>query len=210
VAQTLSKAPTIKTLQAIPPALRRLPAGTLLWRVYDRGGAHPTTWDGFRTYGPTGSRFDHHPPPPRTHARLAILYASDAGATALVEVFQQTRTISRSRGAPALAAFALARSIDLLDLRGTWPTRAGGSMAIHSGSRARAREWSRAIHAAYPGVEGLLYASSMNAGKPAVALYERAQTALPALASLDLALNDPSLAAPIANVAAAFGYAVTP
>jgi hypothetical protein len=83
-------------------------------------------------------------------------------------------------------------------------------MAIHSGSRARAREWSRAIHAAYPGVEGLLYASSMNAGKPAVALYERAQTALPALASLDLALNDPSLAAPIANVAAAFGYAVTP
>ena len=72
-------------------------------------------------------------------------------------------------------------------------------MAINSGSRATARAWSRAIYAAYPNVEGLRYASSMNANQPAFALYERARSSLPTAAALDLPLAMPALAAPLAS-----------
>ena len=81
-------------------------------------------------------------------------------------------------------------------------------MAINSGSRATARAWSRAIYAVYPHVEGLRYASSMNANETAFALYERARSSLPAAASLDLALATPALAAPLAEAAIRFGYAL--
>lgn len=81
-------------------------------------------------------------------------------------------------------------------------------MAINSGSRAMARAWSRAIYAAYPNMEGLRYASSMNANQPAFALYERARSALPAAAALDLPLATPALAAPLAAEAIRFGYAL--
>lgn len=81
-------------------------------------------------------------------------------------------------------------------------------MAIHSGSRAMARSWSRAIYAAYPKVEGLRYASSMNANQPAFALYERARSSLPAAPAIDLLLSTPGLAAPLAAAAIRFGYAL--
>jgi hypothetical protein len=41
-------------------AVRTLPAGTIFGRIYESGGAHPSRWD-FRRFGPTQSRFDHHP-----------------------------------------------------------------------------------------------------------------------------------------------------
>jgi len=79
-------------------------------------------------------------------------------------------------------------------------------MAIHSGKRSRAREWSRAIHAAYPQVAGIRYASSMNANRPAFALYERARPAIPAHPRLDLPLTDHGLAILLARAALRFGY----
>lgn len=81
-------------------------------------------------------------------------------------------------------------------------------MVINSGSRVKARAWSRAIYAAYPDVAGLRYASSMNANQPAFALYERARSAVPTTAVLDLPLNTPALAAPLAAAAVRFGYAL--
>jgi hypothetical protein len=81
-------------------------------------------------------------------------------------------------------------------------------MAINSGSRATARAWSRAIYAAYPHVEGLRYASSMNGNQPAFALYERARSALPPAATLDLPLATPALTAPLAAAAIRLGYAM--
>ncbi len=71
-----------------------------------------------------------------------------------------------------------------------------------------AKAWSRAIYAAYPHIEGLRYASSMNAHQPAFALYERARQALPAAAALDLPLATPALAAPLAAESIRFGYAL--
>lgn len=47
--------------------VRTLPAGTTFGRIYDAGGAHPSRWHEFRRFGPTGSRFDHHPEPSGVH-----------------------------------------------------------------------------------------------------------------------------------------------
>lgn len=208
MADRLTPAPPVATLRELAPAVRVLRAGTLLWRIYFRAGAHPSRWNGFRAFGPTNARFDHHPPPAKRHRTRAILYAAESGPTSLAEVFQQTRVIDRTANSPALAAFPLTREIPLLDLTGSWPTRAGASMAIHSGSRATGRSWSRAIYAAYREIEGILYASSMNANRPAFALYERARSAVPGTPALDLPLATPALTAPLAAAALEFGYAV--
>src|SRR5207245_2899479 len=94
----------------------------------------------------------------------------------------------------------------LLDLHSPWSTRAGASMAIASGRRDRARRWSQAIYAAYPAAQGLWYPSSMYAGHRCVALYERAESALPTRPSLHLALADPRLDVPLQHVAAETNY----
>jgi hypothetical protein len=208
VADRLTLPPPVAALRVIAPEIHVLPAGAVLWRIYLRAGPHPSRWNGFRSFGPTNARFDHHPPSAKRHRTRLILYASDSGLTSLAEVFQQTRVIDRFADSPALAAFRLTTDLQLPDLTGAWPTRAGASMAINSGSRARARAWSRAIYAAYPSIEGVRYASSMNANQPALALYERARSALPTAAMLDLPLATPALISPLAVAALRFGYAL--
>ena len=195
-----------RDLPSVRPEWHELPPGTLLWRIYARGGDHPGVWNGFRRYGPIGTaRFDHHLPPPHEQDR-AILYAALDIPTCLAEVFQDRRTINRARRVPWLVAFQTAALLRLLNLHSPWPTHAGASMAISSGRRDRARRWSRAIYAAYPTVQGLWYPSSMYAGQPCVALYERAQDAVPARPSLHLALADPRLDVPLLHIAADLSY----
>ena len=194
-------------LATLPAITKTLRTGTLLWRVYFHAGPHPTTWDAFRGFGPTGSRFDHQVPPPSVQTR-ALLYAAASGPTCLAEVFQDTRIIDRSRRSPWLVGFGLTRSVELLDLTGSWPTRAGASMAINTGPRSRARRWSQAIYAAYPNVQGLCYCSSMDANRAAMALYERATSAMPASPVFHRALADPLLAPAISRAALQFNYGV--
>ena len=180
-------------------------AGARTWRIYFAGGEHPVSWRDFRFYGPTSSRFDHHEPPARRQAR-GILYAAGSPVTCLAEVFQSTRVIDRVSNAPWLVGFDLVRDVAALDLTGTWPTRAGGSMAIGSGPRPRARRWSQAIYASYANVDGVLYASSMHANEPCVALYERAAGAIPAAPAFHRALSDPALLPRLDAAAATLGY----
>ena len=208
MADRLAPPPSAAALRGIAPEVHLLPAGVVLWRVYFRTGAHPGRWNGFRSFGPMGARFDHHPPPRRRNRTRAILYASDSGPTCLAEVFQDTRVIDRFADTPELVAFRITRDLQLLDLTGAWLTRAGASMAINSGSRALARRWSRAIYSAYPQVDGLRYASAMNANQPAFALYERARSLLPAAPATALRLTTPGLAAVLAAAATRFGYAL--
>jgi hypothetical protein len=197
--------PSGESLAAIPPEVKALPAGTVLWRVYFRGGRHPSFWSNFRSFGPTRSRFDHHLPPPRPQER-SILYAATEGPTALAEVFQDTRLIDRSARAPWLVGFALTRRLPLLDLTGEWPTRAGASMVLSSGARPRAQRWSRSIYAAYAEIAGLYYPSSMHANVPSVALYERAVAALAPAPVFHRPLLDPALLPVLRRVALAIGY----
>jgi hypothetical protein len=200
----LPEPPARLTLLAITTTL---PAGTTLWRIYSTGGVHPAGWNHFRFFGPTHARFDHHDPPPRVQAK-GILYAANAPTTCVAEVFQVTRIIDRISHGPWLAGFELQRDVALLDLTGLWPTQAGASMATSSGPRPRAQRWSRAIRAAYPHVEGVLYASSMHANRPASALYERAATALPAAPAFNRALADPALLPRLSAAAALLGYGI--
>jgi hypothetical protein len=197
--------PPSDELARVPPARKRLAAGTPLWRLYRRGGRHPTLWDRLREFGPSAARFDHHQPPPRVQER-AILYAAAHGPTALAEAFQDTRVIDRAARDPWLVGFRLAHPVTLLDLTGTWPTRAGASMAIATGPRPRARRWARAIYEAYPDLGGLYYPSSMHGNRPAVALTERTRPAIPPRPEFHRPLADPALLRMLEKVARDLGY----
>jgi hypothetical protein len=208
----LPEEPDRALLRKLGPDGRVLPRGSRIWRVYFQGGPHPTAWNAFRAFGPAGARFDHHEPPPRTQAR-AILYGAAGtrgGITCLAEVFQSTRTINRRRNEPWLVVFRLSRAVRVHDLMGVWPTRAGASMNINSGPHERARNWSRAIYELYPGIEGVCYGSAMHANEPALALYERALTALPPRPEGHWSLLDPRLRDRVLNAAARLGYVVWP
>jgi len=201
----LPKFPEPPDLHALAPEWTVLPAGHELWRIYPRGGRYLTRWDTFRAYGPTDARFDHHLQPPRVQARR-ILYGATSIVVSLAEIFQHRRHINASFGEPWLVGFALAAPLRLIDLTGTWPTRAGASMAISSGPRPRARRWSQVIYQTYPDAQGLHYASSMYQNTPCVALYERAEAALPDRPFFHRALADPLLLPALADAAEELGY----
>lgn len=194
---------------AVGPMTHTLPAGTRLLRIYFSGGPHPAQWNQFRDFGPTNSRFDHHRPPQQVQTR-SILYATvgkDAFATALAEVFQDTRLIDRHRRAPRLAVFALTRPLALLDTGSNWPLQAGGNMSINSGPRSQSRKWSRAIYQQYFGVEGIYYPSSL-LNTPCVAVYDRGKPALAANFLVDRALDNPQLLKAITKEASYLNFGV--
>jgi hypothetical protein len=197
--------PPAEALAKAAPEIRYVPAGETLWRLYFRGGRHPTFWNTFRAFGPTGARFDHQIPPPRLQERRILCTAAE-GPTCLAEVFQDTRVIDRVARDPWLAAFELIQPLTLLDLTGVWPTRAGASMALNTGPRPRARRWAQAVYAAYADVQGIFYPSSMHANRPAVALWERGTGAIPPLPVFHRPLLDPALLPVLSRVARDLGY----
>jgi hypothetical protein len=198
-----------------PPSLPAGSAGhtvvegsSRVWRVYRAGGRHPVSWNTFRTFGPVANgRFDHQLPPPSDQPDRGILYgALQDAAAAIVEAFQDTRTIDRAHEDPWLVAFELASALAVLDLAGSWPTQAGASQAIATGRRDVARAWGRSIYAAYPDINGLVYPSAMAGGAMNLAIYERGAPALPARPVLNVPLSHPGLARPINRIAATYGY----
>ncbi len=159
-----------------------------------------------RTYGPTTSRFDHHPPPPHDHGPdgPAIAYwaagghltpsPSDALAASLAEVFAVNRTIELSRHAPRFVIAEMTRDLRLLDVSDTnWVVRQHGNAALSSGDRSIARDWAQLIHATYPDVDGIWYQTSNCPPARSLALNERSADALPSTPEGSWALNDPSI-----------------
>lgn len=202
--------PTAIELRKTPPVTKELAVGTLLWRIYRRGGRHPTLWHTFRHFGPLSSRFDHHLPDTAGRPRMqkrGIFYAAQDLVTCLAETFQDTRILHRNaQDQPWVVGFELSSPLLLLDLTGVWPTRAGASMALNTGARPRARRWSQTIYDAYPQVQGLYSASSMYANRPMVSLYERALGALPHHPLVHRPLNDPALFVGLDRAAIELGY----
>jgi hypothetical protein len=178
-----------------------------IWRVYRAGGRHPVAWNTFRTFGPVAvGRFDHHLLPAGIGAGRGILYGALDAETAIVETFQDGRMIDRTHDDPWLVAFELGSGLRVLDLRGSWPTRAGASQAIATGRRDVARAWSRSIYDALPDVDGLIYRSAMSGGGSNVAIYERGTPAMPDRPVLNIPLAHPGLSIPLDRIAAAYGY----
>jgi hypothetical protein len=173
-----------------------------LWRIFNTDSRSGRAWNQFRTFGPTESRFDHHPqdPPARMHADYGILYATEAYVTAFAEFFQRTRMINRTRKQLRLVEFALQEPLILLDLTGSWMLKVGGGPQIATGDRAQARKWSRVFHPAFPEIDDVCYPASLNTAWRVYALYERAERAMPSAPILYAPLADP-LIAPYLSVA---------
>jgi hypothetical protein len=204
-----------------PPAVAELIAATrpedvvavaehsALARIYRAAGAHPARWNDFREVGPVATaRFDPHPPAPTParHVSCAVLYCALQLQTCVAEVFQTARVLDRSTGRPHLAVWRPVRTLRVLDLSGAWPTRAGASQAIASGSRERARAWARAIRAALPDLDGLWYPSAMDGGSPALCLWAPARPSLPATPLANLPLDAAALAVPLGRIARTLRY----
>jgi len=205
--------PGASALAGLEPARVTLPAGSTLARIYYTASAHPMGWNEFRPYGPLNVRWEPHLPTaegePHSQAR-GVYYAALDACTCLAEVFQATRRIDRVYQAPWLVVFKTATALELLDLSGEMATRMGASLAIHSGSRARARGWARDLYETFPTGQGIVYASSLHAGRPALALNERALDGrfFPAHPELHRALADDVLLDPLKHAAQALGYAL--
>lgn len=193
------------------PGLRPEDVATIegeTWRVYFSDGPHPGSWRSFRYYGPVvGGRFDHHVPPQGLSTSRATLYAATDIDTCLAEVFQAGRVIDRHTGTPYLAAFSPERPLRLLDVRATWPARAGVTQILNTGSHRRAHEWSRQFYTDYPDLDGVLYPSAA-AGIIGVniMLYERAAAALPTRPLFNEPLTHTGLVLPLRRAAHRFGY----
>jgi len=206
----LPNAPDLERLRKLPPDLITLKAGTRLNRIYRRNGDHPTLWDAFRYFGPTGARFDHHECDadgrPFDQTRGIVYFAAD-GPTALAEVFQEKRTVNREVGRPWLITIELTADLTLLNLTDTFCVQAGGSMKLVSGPTVYAQNWSRAFYECYKDIHGLYYPSSLT-NRPAIALYERALAAkpFPNAPLFHRALIDALLIDPLRNACAVIGY----
>lgn len=205
--------PSLETLRALEPALQTLPVGTRLWRLYFRGGRHPTRWSEFRHVGPLDGRFDHHLPDEKGNPTLqerSVLYTARHPWTCLAEAYQATRIINRDHKQPWLVAFEIVKPVHLLNLTGRFPTRSGASMGLMTGPRSVSRRWARGYYEAYDAVRGFLYPSSMHANEPAVVLNDRAEGAkvLPAVPVFHRALADLALLTVLRNAARALGYAL--
>ncbi len=202
------RCPDAAHLAALKPKLTELQAGTTVYRVYFRGGDHPTLWNQFRRFGPSEARFDHHDP--SGDQNNAVVYLADSPTTCFAEVFQQLRVIDRALSRPWLVGFELDASLSLLDLTGRFTTRMGASAALMGAPRSVGRNWARGLYAAYPGIHGMLYPSSMDGCGKAIVLNERAMAegVFPDMPSLHRALDDRSLDTMINNAGRLLGYAV--
>jgi hypothetical protein len=205
--------PGLHALARLAPAISTLGAGTILARIYYSRGERSQAWNQFRYSGPVNSRWDHHlsneAGAPRTRSR-AIYYAAADAKTCLAEAFQATRRIDRVFQSPRLVVFETLARLKLLDLTGDFAARMRASMAIHSGSRGRARGWARDFYEAFPEIQGILYAASMHRGRHALALNERAlkEPLFPAQPLLHRALSDDVMLDPLRHAARALGYAL--
>lgn len=204
--------PDLEHLKSIRPSVTIVPANTTVYRIYKRGGEHPTLWNAHRFFGPTGSRFDHQLRDTKgkpTIQERGICYLSTDIPTGLAEVYQRDRTVDRERDEPWLVAFKLACDLTLLNLTGTFAVRAGGSMKIVSGTTSHSQNWSRGFYEAYTACDGILYPSSMT-NRTCFALYERCleKSPIPKHPSFHRALNDPLLIRGMRNAARDIGYAV--
>ena len=167
-------------------------------------------WNEFRTYGPF-LRFDPHPEPEGEHPGHGVWYGGSVPGAALAEAFQHDRTIDRLRGAPYLTGVRFSRQLQLLDVAtdstGAWPTRPGGNFAMSTAAHVITQRWARSIVEAFPDLDGIRY-NSRFAGKPCIALFAPAASALSERPVSSQPLSHPGLAKRIASVADRIGYAM--
>lgn len=223
--------PDATTFPPLEPAhVRTLPAGNLMGRIHATSGADPSRWEELRRFGPTGSRFDHQPPPPTLHREWAVLYAAPALdrrvpvlRTCVAECFTERGAVELSRDHPYFALWRTTRPLVLLDVVDSdWVTLAGGNAAISSGLRETCRAWAREIYAHYTDpiavsageparlLDGIFYGCSTVPPARSVVLWERAEDAMPSRPAAHVALADAALRAELEAYAVALHLDLAP
>lgn len=197
--------PPPAVLLASEPEIVAVAPHTVLWRIHDTVGPYVTGWNSLRHFGPVArARFDPHEPPPHLQD-AGVYYTALDVPTALAEVFQLTRVVDVRRRSPHLTGMQLTRTLNVLDLSGAWPVRAGASHAIGSGRRDVSRAWARAIVAAWPELDGLWHLSSMT-GKPCLTVFNPGADALPDTPVFSEPLDHPGLRPWLAAGCKLIGY----
>jgi len=133
------------------------------------------------------------------------MYAAGDVATAVAEVFQLTRRLDVTSGAPYLTGWSPARSLRLLDLTGDWAVRNGAAHALNAAPRPVCRTWARAISAQWPDLDGLLVTSTMT-GRRAVVLWVSAADSFPDAPGFSRPLTHPDVHRIVTLAAATVGY----
>lgn len=181
----------------------------LMTRIHGITGDYALSWHQLRHFGPTPTRFDPHPPPPRHHPDYAVLYAAADLDTALAEVFQRGRVVQPGApNRPTLTIWQPTRNLRLLDIRGQWPLRHGASHALNTGPHTVCRRWAHAVAAHPQQVDGILYISSMT-GADAAALFLPGADSFPAAPELSLPLDHPGMITPVTAAARRIAYAIS-
>lgn len=157
-----------------------------LLRIY-RPEPYRSSACGFRYDGPF-SRFDHH----ADGLLRGIHYSAPSLSSCVVEVFGDTGVID-PQGCQ-LALLRTNRPMTVLDLRGSGAMRAGSVAALNAtADRSLSQQWSRFFYDTTASeekpIDGLLYSNAHN-GESALALYERAETAIHCAAELPLAAKE--------------------
>lgn len=156
------------------------PTSAVLWQLAATTGRWSAPFATLRHFGPLPSaRFDPHSPPPHTSPTEGVLYAGTDLLTALAERFQHLREIRRDQpGDPVAYSWAPTRPLQLLDLTDSAAVRLGASHVINTGRKDVTRVWARALRAAWPEADGVLYSSPMT-GRNCTALWTPAQNSFP-------------------------------
>jgi hypothetical protein len=127
----------------------------------------------------------------------------------LAESFHDTRMIDPGDRDPWLVSFSPTRALRLIDVTSTWTTHSNGTQAISSGRRDRAREWARAIYDDYPNIDGIHYTAAHYGPGHGVALFERADDAVPPNPHFHRPLSSPGLQGVLDDIAGILGYGLT-
>ncbi|TDF98458.1 RES domain-containing protein [Arthrobacter terricola] len=197
--------PPVAELRALGKETVVLPVGSILWRVHFTSSTFVTPWNKLRTWGPVvNARWEPHPLPEADHAPLGAAYFGDDVLTCLAEVFQQTRFVDVDRDDPYVTALKTTRDVQLVDLQGLWLTRAGASAQIALQNKDRTCAWARAIHEAWPDVDGVRAPSAMAGGRPVTTLWT--DHPLPAAPEFSMPLKSPAVLRDIVAAAGVIGY----
>jgi hypothetical protein len=205
-----------------------VPAGTVLVRLHDVGGRHPTAHDQLRWFGPLPGRgrFDHHPPgPPTDHEpHHGVLYVALDDPTALApprthgaggtvldvvlsEAVQDGDVLAVTDGL-TLTIWRTSGELRLLDLRGPWAQRTRTGAHLSTDPHERTQPWARAIRAQYPRLHGLLYAPATGGRAAAAALNETSSPQLGGRIELSRPLHHPQLLPLVGEVGQRLGFSI--
>lgn len=201
----IPRSPSAKFGGGLAPECVVLTAGSRLVRIYDPTSFGATAIS-FRYNGPR-QRFDHHEGVgtrpkrgPADDPHRGIWYGALNLTCCVAEVFGQRRRITP--GDCEVAIVTLVRDLTLIDLV-DHPMKAGTIAAIaQTEHHFKSQDWARGIYQ-YPGLEHVdgIYYRAAYTNHLAVALFERAQSALNYARADVIRLDDPLLRPALLDIA---------